>query len=691
MDKIHKIISLEQAKNRTPNALEYYAVDKETNTCILYDDKNTWGGYCVDIAIPKVTTTYEPDPEPTPPPTPVDPDDPTPPPTPPTPIEECSKECSPLITWATEVNDTFEFEEIKAPTQEPGKNIIAYAARYKNLMLKYHWILNKFIPSIRYYMKCSSEFKSVVVKNNDIFNSSIKLYGSLEDVSQISTGTIVGVTELYNEFIRIFKSFENAANFMTFMDKLLSEGLFAPLSGVTPYLDLNFSITSSQTDLGVMSPFAVEWESKKKYYLGEVVFYHGDSYMLTRCNVGDYDKFELTGALLDDVLNCVNSPSTCTKYVLKENIFDIPSTAYVLNPSYSVINKTGEYGAADYTQYVLKETQSDGTLLYYFIYPYYKGEFNDLTRISSFDSLDVNHWKLLRSETYDKITTGSERGTIPDDAEYECIGESQLISLKRQITSYDDYGNGLNFIINTQKDTSGVVISRTAEMCYMLGTTNEVSESTTTCHADELVTIRYRENEASQWSSIIHTGGIKEDDFAYDNGLIEFTYYIGAEYNITSIPVTGTNSKIFLKTRKPYTGVKYNEVWNFTKNTTTVRIDGEDLTFTYVTISPVDSINNNTGNLDIVGKNPIYSLVTYYGKGIKENEVLFVPYYKDEDLLGVQDINTLEYDLQEGKYVSTINAHIERGISASFEKHNILGEVKSFADLENYRNNFFKL
>ena len=68
-----------------------------------------------------------------------------------------------------------------------------------------------------------------------------------------------------------------------------------------------------------------------------------------------------------------------------------------------------------------------------------------------------------------------------------------------------------------------------------------------------------------------------------------------------------------------------------------------------------------------------------------------MPIYKDEDILGLQNINTLEYDLTSKKYVSTINGYIPRGTAASFERHNILGEVKTFADLENYRNNFFQL
>ena len=38
-----------------------------------------------------------------------------------------------------------------------------------------------------------------------------------------------------------------------------------------------------------------------------------------------------------------------------------------------------------------------------------------------------------------------------------------------------------------------------------------------------------------------------------------------------------------------------------------------------------------------------------------------------------------------------VDANIQRGTAASYERHNILGEIKTFDDLENYRNNFFEL
>ena len=55
--------------------------------------------------------------------------------------------------------------------------------------------------------------------------------------------------------------------------------------------------------------------------------------------------------------------------------------------------------------------------------------------------------------------------------------------------------------------------------------------------------------------------------------------------------------------------------------------------------------------------------------------------FLDESVLGIQDIKM------------DVDAYIDRNKNntASFERHNILGEVNTFDDLSNYRNNYFNL
>lgn len=57
-----------------------------------------------------------------------------------------------------------------------------------------------------------------------------------------------------------------------------------------------------------------------------------------------------------------------------------------------------------------------------------------------------------------------------------------------------------------------------------------------------------------------------------------------------------------------------------------------------------------------------------------------VPYFKEEALIGIQDLT-----------VDISNLRIERGKAAAWERHSILGEISSFDDLETYRNGFFTM
>lgn len=57
-----------------------------------------------------------------------------------------------------------------------------------------------------------------------------------------------------------------------------------------------------------------------------------------------------------------------------------------------------------------------------------------------------------------------------------------------------------------------------------------------------------------------------------------------------------------------------------------------------------------------------------------------VPYFKEESLFGIQDMS-----------ISADNVRIERGTSAAYERHSILGEITSLDDLVKYKNGFFEI
>ena len=639
MDKIHKIISLEQAKNRTPNPIQHYVIDYENNKCVLVDTE-TWGGYCLDILIPKT-----------------------------------GNNCIPIISWAYDFAEIYHFEEVEVKAFDiinhdvvvpgcgecdPEDITLAYWVRYKNLMAMYHWLMNIFIPSIDFYQKCENGYKSINVSDRSkIFETTIKLFETLPIDIELSTGTIIGITDLYDEFIKRFINHELCQQFLEFMYKLLNEGLFFPLSGTTPYIDVELAITSKSTDVGLMSPLCNEWVEKRKYHLGEVVMYEGKTYILKECNVGDYDKFELTGELLKDVLNSLSD------YMVIDDVSQIPSSAYRLT--------FDPYFNFTYKECVLRETDETGILRYYFIQPYYTGYYDETTKITFFDrvinnKLSLKYWKLLlapQRDTYNK--------NIPDNKVYTGITESKLISLKRKIASVNDFGEILPFIIknNNPQNSHG-------ELQYMVGVTNEKMYDDGTFRGDALTYVgisHVNSSDENDWTDI-SSESITSDVFS-TNGYIKFRYIIGCELD---------SSKNIL----PRTGVMYEEVWKYNKLNTSARIERTEYSFDYIQITPIYN-NEDTSNLDIINKTPILSTITYYGKEIKNIQYLLCPYVKKEDLLGIQDINALEYDMHTGRYVNAVNGYIQRGTASALERHQILGEIKTFADLENYRNNFFQI
>ena len=84
-------------------------------------------------------------------------------------------------------------------------------------------------------------------------------------------------------------------------------------------------------------------------------------------------------------------------------------------------------------------------------------------------------------------------------------------------------------------------------------------------------------------------------------------------------------------------------------------------------------------DIENLKKNTILSSIEYSLKSITEDDFQKDYVIKDEYTIGLEDV------------IEEIDIDIERGISSSFERHHILCEIKSLGDLENYRNNLFKI
>ena len=84
-------------------------------------------------------------------------------------------------------------------------------------------------------------------------------------------------------------------------------------------------------------------------------------------------------------------------------------------------------------------------------------------------------------------------------------------------------------------------------------------------------------------------------------------------------------------------------------------------------------------DIENLKKNTILSSIEYTLESITEDDFQKDYTIKDEYTIGFEDVS------------EDINIDIERGLSSTFEKHHILCEIKSLSDLENYRNNLFKI
>ena len=113
----------------------------------------------------------------------------------------------------------------------------------------------------------------------------------------------------------------------------------------------------------------------------------------------------------------------------------------------------------------------------------------------------------------------------------------------------------------------------------------------------------------------------------------------------------------------------------------------DDDTFSYVQVvlfmnyTDIDYDHNSDENIEDV---PMVN-INYYANildDVFEDNFIYKPNY-------LHDIEDISEKIIDGDLVGHI--YIERSKSAAFERHNILSEVNTMQDLENYRNDFFKI
>jgi hypothetical protein len=165
---------------------------------------------------------------------------------------------------------------------------------------------------------------------------------------------------------------------------------------------------------------------------------------------------------------------------------------------------------------------------------------------------------------------------------------------------------------------------------------------------------------------------------------IDITYVLGARFK--------GNTKIGLDERNPFflgessyknwdgTGIWYKETYPMKKNCKdTFTLNDEDVVITYDEIDFNSKMKTYTfQGIDFPRKNYILCEEVMYKSDSYYKDANHDIVFKDEKMLG------LNYPLKE-----SYDVVIERGTSAAHEKHIQLTEIKTWQDLENYRNGMF--
>lgn len=471
--------------------------------------------------------------------------------------------------------------------------------------------------------------------------------GTSFDKESASTGDIVCVTSLYSELIRRFGSYENAKLIYEFAKDAIVHGNYRDYTITSePYLDFTIYLEQTIIDEGVLSPHASKWIAGKKYYIGDTVYYSMDgsdenikTYVLVR---GDY--FETV---------------------------EVPFSIYQAN--------------SGYTNYF----ENNGK--YYAQFGYYSGYYDEKTKLAYFDKLnsggtiDLIHWE---ENTVTNVSSVIVYSGITG------MTESLLQNVMRRKTDMDISGNTLPFILHYNDIIEkGNKIGReldtgSTETFYMCGNVNMDYDFTSQkVISDVLESVTFYNSSSIPESGVSFTNVnvpiiLTANKEAYtdendkksiaDYNMVQFVYYLSATL------VNEDNNWI----RKQNTGVKYIEQRPMAVQTNNFVIEADDgsgvmLNLTYIDVNSNTQSETDYNNIDIINSlrtNINYSNITVNRDQLADDYFLNSAIFKDESTMGIQNVMT------------DINVNIERGIAESFQKHNMLGEICTLQDLENYKN-----
>lgn len=487
-------------------------------------------------------------------------------------------------------------------------------------------------------------------------------------------GDVIFVTDESEWFNKTFQSsIEKAKHFVDFALKRYN-GIDEKYMFTVPYVPVSIYLEEECDDMGVYSTSIEQWVAGKHYYNGDIVYHDNGSGMTA---------WQLTGVTSD-------SPY---------DLFELTNESVIAS-----MQNTYPEGSID----GVVKLKKDGVEKYYLKKHYDNGSYDDEKMFTSFNT---SVWTNL-----DKVDS---EGT---DADITAITKSYLSSFKLRENAVDDDGVSMPF--NLDK-SNNVVFPYTTYLCHLHACDDD------NVHCDILQKIEIGDNPDSGFTVLYKYPDDNKPEINIsrfsESGYIRFTYIKDAIYdkneelNISEPYIT--YEETYAYTKEKYTckytdgGNELNFEWviytdstddvEIIKTATTLPISntvtasktncgrvvkyerGKDLepvyymcqtVFEYIALGKQEMETVENGDIDSNGGNDNFSKITYNQKyfdidSFQDN--IFC--YKKDALMGMQ--NSYE----------DIDASVERGKSAAFERHLILGEVNTFEDLVNYRNDYFGL
>lgn len=563
--------------------------------------------------------------------------------------------------------------------------------RYKNLIEYYNWVIKVFIPSCKFYKVCKNgyrltkkTFNDRLVSRSSVFfdDYSIDIVTDLPNINEnnYEIGKIICATPHKDEMIDRFGSIEIMGGFVLFCNNIFNYGIDylntklrgrnvkdVYLTHKTPYFTIPLVITKSDIEVGVYSDCVETWIPKKKYYLGDVVYYNGETYMLNKADKGDYDITYISDTLYTN--NVFNN----SKYITGLTITDVEKyTGFTYNNN---VNASGNNKDEDYMiSGINKKIVITNKGKHGIVQPYHCGVYDSVTKITSFST---KYWVKIEQPFF------AERPKI--DNGYDSIVESRLTDYKRKQVSVDDCGEILPFLIKYKKSNGSFELdvfgNKKMEintdgnvntiLPYKVGIVYEKNNDDNTTTIDRLIEISFIDGVGVTKKRFTTNQDILFTDVPDDCKFMKFTYLNGE--------IVGDKGKILSS------GIKYFEKYEIKKSVFTPKnkIDKQTITFDYIDFDIkkcLITLNNLNADVFSLTDNPIYSNIEVKKEMIeKSNTTSFSPIFKKESLIGVINEN------------NNIDATLTRGTSAALERHQNLGEVKTLQDLQNFKNNYFEI